>query len=205
MRRESDVENLQTVENWENRPLRATNGLVNPGKSRIAGSVEVDWPSAVRCARRHKIADQLSELSEGQISCLRLVAQGMSSKEIARETGLSHYTVDTYIKRALPLVGATNRRDAARIVLDAEQSQKLVPQPETVVSRFESRTLQPSTTHGSTNDASRRMFKLPKIGGEINDLAWIDRHYAIIKVAAFGFSIILAITLVMAGLLWVFE
>lgn len=129
----------------------------------------------------------------------------MSSKEIARETGLSHNTVDTYIKRALPLVGASNRRDAARIIVDAEQSQKLGSPSGTVVLPFKSSTLATNAISGSTNGSAGRLFDLPKIGGEANDLAWIERHYAIIKVAAFGFSIILAITLVTAGILWVFE
>lgn len=129
----------------------------------------------------------------------------MSSKEIARETGLSHNTVDTYIKRALPLVGASNRRDAARIIVDAEQSQKLGSPSGAVVLPFESSTLASNAISGTTNGSVSRLFDLPKIGGEANDLAWIERHYAIIKVAAFGFSIILAITLVTAGILWVFE
>ncbi len=129
----------------------------------------------------------------------------MSSKEIARETGLSHNTVDTYIKRALPLVGVSNRRDAARIIVEAEQSQKLVSPTDAVVLPFKSSTLGPNAISGHPSKAAGRLFDLPKIGGEANDLAWIERHYAIIKVAAFGFSIILAITLVTAGILWVFE
>lgn len=151
------------------------------------------------------IAQHLSELSEGQRSCLRLVAEGMSSKEIARATGLSHYTVDTYIKRALPVVGASNRRDAARIVVNSEQSQKMGPQPDSVVFSPNSATLNSGLSHRSSNVPLSSLFDLPKIGGGVNDLAWVERHYAIIKVAALGFSVILAITLASAGILWVFE
>lgn len=151
------------------------------------------------------IGQQLSELSEGQRSCLRLVARGMSSKEIARATGLSHYTVDTYIKRALPVVGASNRREAARIVVNSEQSQKMGSPSESVVFQSDSVILSSGFSHRNPNVALRSLFGLPKIGGEVNDLAWIERHYAIIKVAAFGFSIILAIILATAGLFWVFE
>jgi len=151
------------------------------------------------------IGQQLSGLSEGQRSCLRLVARGMSSKEIARATGLSHYTVDTYIKRALPVVGASNRRDAARIVINSEQSQKIGPPSESVVFPSVSVILNPGSSHRRSDEALSGLFGLPKIGGAVNDLAWIERHYAIIKVAAFGFSVILAITLASAGILWVFE
>ncbi len=129
----------------------------------------------------------------------------MSSKEIARATGLSHNTVDTYIKRALPVIGASNRRDAARIVVKSEQSQKMGPPPESVVFQADSAILTSSTSHRSSNVSLSSLFDLPKIGGGVNDLAWVERHYAIIKVAALGFSIILAITLASVGILWVFE
>ena len=158
-----------------------------------------------KASRELMIAQQLSELSEGQRSCLRLVARGMSSKEIARATGLSHNTVDTYIKRALPVIGASNRRDAARIVVKSEQSQKMGPPPESVVFQADSAILTSSTSHRSSNVSLSSLFDLPKIGGGVNDLAWVERHYAIIKVAALGFSIILAITLASVGILWVFE
>ena len=158
-----------------------------------------------KASRELMIAQQLSELSEGQRSCLRLVARGMSSKEIARATGLSHNTVDTYIKRALPVIGASNRRDAARIVVKSELSQKMGPPPESVVFQADSAILTSSTSHRSSNVSLSSLFDLPKIGGGVNDLAWVERHYAIIKVAALGFSIILAITLASVGILWVFE
>jgi len=158
-----------------------------------------------KALREPMIAQQLSELSEGQKSCLRLVARGMSSKEIARATGLSHYTVDTYIKRALPVIGASNRRDAARIVINSEQSQKIGPPSESVVFQSDSAILNSGFSHRSSDIALSGMFGLPKIGGEVNDLAWVERHYAIIKVAAFGFSVILAIILATVGILWVFE
>lgn len=54
-------------------------------------------------------------LSNGQILCLELVAQNLTSKEIAVRLGISHHTVDQRVRRALRVLGADNRRQAVRI------------------------------------------------------------------------------------------
>lgn len=59
-------------------------------------------------------ADDPSRLTDRQIDCLRLVGQGLSSKEIAAELGISHHTVDLHLKRAIRTLGVATRRDAAR-------------------------------------------------------------------------------------------
>jgi len=46
----------------------------------------------------------------------------MSSKEIAQQLGLSHRTVDQYINQAARLLGASNRREAARMLAFLEES-----------------------------------------------------------------------------------
>lgn len=73
--------------------------------------------------------DSPKNLSESQKTCLRLVGRGMVSKEIAIETGLSPQTVDTYIKIAINRLGASDRRDAARIRARWEASQDLGSPP----------------------------------------------------------------------------
>lgn len=60
------------------------------------------------------------QLSESQKVCLRLVAAGMSSKEIAIQRGLTPRTVDQYITLAVQSLGASNRRDAARKLAQLE-------------------------------------------------------------------------------------
>lgn len=144
--------------------------------------------------------DPASLLTESQKNCLRQVAQGMSSKEIAREYGLSPHTVDTYIKQAMASLDVTNRRDAARTLINAELSQNLVSPTQAVAGVQISSMLQ-----ASTHRRQDRLVGLPKVGGEVNDLSWTERNYAIFKVGAFGVSVILAIILVTAGILWVFE
>lgn len=59
---------------------------------------------------------ELVALSPRQRECLRLVWERRTSKEIAAELGISASTVDGYIKEAIGLLNARDRRDAAAIV-----------------------------------------------------------------------------------------
>jgi len=55
-------------------------------------------------------------LTDGQIICLRLVGSNLTSKEIAARLGISPHTVDQRVRKALRVLGSSNRRDAARLV-----------------------------------------------------------------------------------------
>ncbi|WP_374148157.1 helix-turn-helix transcriptional regulator, partial [Sphingomonas sp. 28-63-12] len=70
-------------------------------------------------------------LTDRERTCLRLVARGRSSKEIGAELGISHHTVDLYLKRAIKTLQASSRRDAARQleILEESSNQGLVTQP----------------------------------------------------------------------------
>jgi DNA-binding CsgD family transcriptional regulator len=59
-------------------------------------------------------------LTPKERECLRLVAQQRSSKEIARELGISKASVDTYCNRARAKLGVATRRLAAQLVIDLE-------------------------------------------------------------------------------------
>lgn len=58
----------------------------------------------------------VSRLTPGQLDCLRLVDQHLSSKEIAVELGISSHTVDQRIRIALQTLGVERRAQAARMV-----------------------------------------------------------------------------------------
>jgi DNA-binding CsgD family transcriptional regulator len=60
---------------------------------------------------------KLDLLTQSERECLRMVAQHMRSKEIARERGTSPYTVNRQIENAIKKLGAADRHDAARIWL----------------------------------------------------------------------------------------
>jgi len=62
------------------------------------------------------MAQRVSRLTQGQLDCLRLVDQHLSSKEIATELQISPHTVDQRIRQALQILGVENRKQAARIV-----------------------------------------------------------------------------------------
>jgi DNA-binding CsgD family transcriptional regulator len=75
------------------------------------------------------LADRVARLSEGQLDCLRLVAQHLSSKEIAVELGISPHTVDQRIRQSLHTLGVSRRTQAARLVDQVgEPYQRLIHQ-----------------------------------------------------------------------------
>ncbi len=78
----------------------------------------------------HPIDARLARLSKGQLDCLRLVNEHLSSKEIAAELGISPHTVDQRIRGALQILGVERRAQAARIVaVEVGPYQRLIHQP----------------------------------------------------------------------------
>ena len=69
-------------------------------------------------------AASVDRLNEGQRDCLRLVLAHLTSKEIARELGVSPHTVDQRLRTAMRVLDAGSRFEAARIfaALDPEQN-----------------------------------------------------------------------------------
>lgn len=65
-------------------------------------------------------AERLGRLSDGQRTCLRMVLMHMSSKDIARELGISPHTVDQRLKASARILGVDSRVEAARLLARAE-------------------------------------------------------------------------------------
>jgi DNA-binding CsgD family transcriptional regulator len=77
---------------------------------------------------------RVAKLSRGQLDCLLLVDQHLSSKEIAAELNISPHTVDQRIRMALQTLGVERRTQAARIVaLRHSPYQRLIHQSPHVV------------------------------------------------------------------------
>jgi DNA-binding CsgD family transcriptional regulator len=138
-------------------------------------------------------------LSEGQKNCLRLVAKGMSSKEIAKETGLTPQTVDTYVKASISRLGASNRREAARALLAWEQGDTpgVAARPD-------------SDLRTEDDDQPRpivwtRWLGLPPLGGGVNDLSWAQKTVQALQVAIVAAATMIALALAMAGILKTFS
>jgi DNA-binding CsgD family transcriptional regulator len=76
------------------------------------------------------MAERVAKLTPGQIDCLRLVDQLLSSKEIAAELKISPHTVDQRIRQALATLGVPRRNQAARLVARySGPYQRLIHQP----------------------------------------------------------------------------
>lgn len=141
--------------------------------------------------------DSVASLSEGQKTCLRLVAKGYSSKEIAIETGLSPQTVDTYIKAAMARLGVQNRREAARLLAQWELSQELGSPPPPVAPTDDG----PQTPEPSGAGHGDPPWRLVPVGGGTHDLTWSQKTYAALRVAAVSAAAIVALVLLLAGVL----
>ncbi len=55
----------------------------------------------------------MARLTAGQRACLELVDDHATSKEIARQLGISRHTVDARLRQAIQILGVTSRREAA--------------------------------------------------------------------------------------------
>jgi len=59
-------------------------------------------------------------LSRGQVECLLLAHDHLTSKEIAVRLGISPHTVDQRVRQSLQILGVKRRTDAAKIVAEAQ-------------------------------------------------------------------------------------
>lgn len=67
---------------------------------------------------------RIGQLTEAQKECLRLVWAHMTSKQIAREIGISYHTVDAHLKKANKTLGVSRRTEAASILARTERRAK---------------------------------------------------------------------------------
>ncbi len=68
----------------------------------------------------------VTQLTQLQIDVLTRVAQFKSSKQIARELGISHHTVDQRIRSVIEKMGVETRAEAARAYIEARDNKDLV-------------------------------------------------------------------------------
>jgi DNA-binding CsgD family transcriptional regulator len=160
--------------------------MATPLPSAVAGRLDTESTAVVPSCKG---------LHEGHRACLELVAKGMSTKEIARATGLAPSSVDTYLKQAISVLGATNRRQAARTYLDMITSQKLGSPSAPLPSRPE---VAP-TPNLSGGWRWRDLLAPPPIGGTPNELGWREKTLHILQVAIFAAASVLGLTLTIAG------
>jgi len=81
------------------------------------------------------LAARVSRLTPGQRACLELVDDHATSKEIARQLGISRPTVDARLRQAIQILGVSSRREAAiiwRAASGAQPYQSFAYQPSRV-------------------------------------------------------------------------
>ena len=132
-------------------------------------------------------------LSERQSQCLMLAGEGFSSKEIAQQINLSPSTVDNHIAAAIDRLGAKNRVEAVRFLLEQVNS-----------THKEASLIEPATGPHQENQRDRfRLNSLPSLGGRPNTLSVRDRLYSILQIAALSVAVCSAIILTIAGVVYV--
>jgi DNA-binding CsgD family transcriptional regulator len=170
------------------------------------------------------------DLTIGQRECLRLVKAQYTSKEIARQLGISPFTVDQRLDAARKKLNATSRADAARrfALMDAENIyQPLVYDP----LRLENTTILPHSTDalsasegvdqknsfsqinvsdntsfvaaGSDSQTSS-WFTPPPFGGERHELSNGDILLKTINVAFISTMMIAVMVIVITGVMRLF-
>jgi len=131
-------------------------GLALRGETRVPEPFN-DGPQSTEDVIRARIA----RLTEGQLDCLRLVDQHLSSKEIANELSISPHTVDQRIRQALHTLGVERRTQAARLVAQySGPYQRLIHQTPHIEALSE-----PSHPDAAASIQIRHADRAGKVGG----------------------------------------
>lgn len=155
--------------------------------------------------------ESLPALSDGEKQCLRLVAEGFNSKEIARKLHISEHTVDQRVRTTLRKLHVPSRKEAARILVSAEKEhaqigtyQPLIYQPKPLAPDPE---LAPSSVQPDRQGSQTRWHRLlrsilafgPPLGGSTNELSIDGRILAMIRAAVLTAVGVVTLLLLIAG------
>jgi DNA-binding CsgD family transcriptional regulator len=101
--------------------------------ARIPGRLAAGWRGGGARPHVHlAMTADLSGLTAEQIEALRLVGENLSSKEIARLLGISKSAVDQRLDRARLALGASSRREAARLLAGQLACDRIPCDPPTI-------------------------------------------------------------------------
>ena len=115
-----------------------------------------------------EFAERIARLTPGQLDCLRLVDQHLSSKEIAAELNISPHTVDQRVRQALGILGVERRSQAARIVAGyTEPYQRLIHQ---------SPHIEPYAPSGHSEAAVSYQIRHADRAGEVGDAGFVTEQ-----------------------------
>ena len=74
---------------------------------------ELQIPTSLEAPLRPPPQTVVGPLSPRNLEVVRLMAKGLSNKDIARTLNISPATVKTHVAQVIALIGATNRTDAS--------------------------------------------------------------------------------------------
>ena len=171
--------------------------------------------------------DKILGLSERQKACLRLVHQGLRTKEIAPIVHLAPASIDTYIRLAMVQLGTSDRREAARILVQFESVDRPTPQvrvdadmapkdpgagsisdPSALSEQFVSGSEHLPKSDPDRKNGPRRfglttagLLRPPPVGGVLNDLTYADRIREMLRAACLMVVVVASLTLIFIGAL----
>ena len=128
--------------------------------------------------------DPVSRLTEKQKQCLRLVAQNMNSKQIARVLGISEHTVDQRIRQSLRVLDVSDRFQAARMLSGVEAPasyQPLIHQSPTLADADDTAPFDARRKSGFLRQLGHWF---PSVGGNRHDLNRLEVIKTIVRFAA---------------------
>jgi NarL family two-component system response regulator LiaR len=82
-------------------------------KAAAAGQVQLSPQAAARLMRKVIVPDSPESLTPREIDVLKLLAQGLANKEIARDLSIGEKTVKTHVSNILSKLGVLSRTQAA--------------------------------------------------------------------------------------------
>lgn len=144
--------------------------------------------------------DAINRLTERQQACLELVAKGYTSKQIARQLGISHSTVDNHILAATQLLGVADRREAGRMV--AALGQELPRQAPGLTEPENSGIV---GVQGARQPGLAGLKLLPPVGGEANEQTLGNKTIQIFTIAFLSTVGVLAMALLISGVFKAFS
>ncbi|MBO9579668.1 MAG: helix-turn-helix transcriptional regulator [Sphingobium sp.] len=164
--------------------------------------------------------ERFERLTQVHMTCLRLAATGLTSKEIAQRTDLTYRTVQQYLFLATNEIGAANSREAARLFVAWEElnrvqlnAPELVENAQSVIVGQPANEVWPEaetpehvmcdSAMGTDVPMARSGWSVaaPPIGGRVNGLKLDERIYAILRVAAYAVIAMSVFVLVLTGIL----
>jgi RNA polymerase sigma factor (sigma-70 family) len=84
---------------------------------RIQKALDLDTRTRREAAKSREVVEKLNRLSPRELQVVRLVVDGMTSREIGEKLGLSRKTVEIHRSHAMMKLGASSLADVVRIAV----------------------------------------------------------------------------------------